>query len=73
MYEPPRSRMSLAMQARIDAMSREELASEWCRATLDSLLFRGELGEYFCARLRETDAVALALSVGFRFSDAYVP
>jgi hypothetical protein len=61
--------MTLDMQARIDAMTREELAREFCYATIDSPLWLGKLGDYFIKRLKELDALDLALRQGFRFRE----
>jgi hypothetical protein len=61
--------MTLDMQARIDAMTREELAKEFCYADIYSPLFLGRLGDYFIKRLKELDALDLALRQGFRFRE----
>ena len=61
--------MTLDTQARIDGMTREELAREFCYATIDSPLWLGKLGDYFIKRLKEVDALDLALRQGFRFRE----
>lgn len=63
--------MTLDLQSRIDAADREELARQFCYATIDSPLFLGRAGEYFVRRLKETDAVTLALTVHFRVTDTW--
>jgi hypothetical protein len=65
--------MTLDIQARIDAMSVDQLASAFCITPVDSPLFHGALGVYFIKRLKETGALALALSFGFRFSERFQP
>jgi hypothetical protein len=54
-------------------MTREELALEFCYATIDSPLFLGRLGDYFIQKLKETDALALALTRHFRFAETWEP
>ena len=41
------------MKAKIDAMSREEMAREWRFAAAGSSLFQGDTGEYFEKRFKE--------------------